>query len=327
MALMKVQVIQYCPTGVGIETFPSLENVKTRSDKSQLWLDVSEYDKAEELTPLVKAFGLHPLALDDCFNIRQRPKIDEYAENLFVIVRTVSNKDPIYSDGFQLGIFLGKKFVITVHSRPMPQLDQVLEDMKKGEPQLVAMPSSFLMYAILDNIVDNLEESVSKAEDMETEVGAEVLRDPPPENVLGLIYTSRRNLLLVRRLLRPQSDGVERLMSEDCRLVDQECRVFLRDVYDHTRRTLDRIDGLLDMNIGSLNIYLSSVSNKMNDVMRLLTVISTIGMLLTILVGWYGMNFHEMPEIYWTYGYTTVILIAATLTVGAILLFKRKGWL
>jgi magnesium transporter len=120
---------------------------------------------------------------------------------------------------------------------------------------------------------------------------------------------------------------VHRLAKGDYQLVNNKATPFFRDTYDHTLRTLERIDSLIDMNMGSLSIYSSSVSNRMNEIMRLLTVISTIGVPLTVLVGWYGMNFHDMPEIYWAYGYAVVILIAVGLIAGTVLLFKRKGWL
>jgi magnesium transporter len=223
---------------------------------------------------------------------------------------------------------LGNNFVVTVHREFMPQLNEVLEEIKRNQPvPILDRPSSFLLYAILDTIVDNLENAVRHVEEMECTVGSDVLKDPPPKNVLDLIYINRSNLLLIGRILRSQSHVVNRLIKGDFQLANDEAVPFFRDIYDHTVRTLDRIDNLLDMNMGSLSIYSSSISNRMNEVMKLLTVISTIGVPLTVLVGWYGMNFHVMPEIDWVYGYTAVILVAVGLIAGTILLFKRKGWL
>ncbi len=324
---MKVQVVQYSPVGVEIDTLRSLEDLKPRGDTSQLWLDISEYGKEEELTPLAKAFNLHPLALEDCYNVRQRPKIDEFTDNLFIVARTIFNKDPAYSEGYQLGIFLGKNFLITVHVRPMPQLDLVLSDIRKGEPTIVTGSPSFLLHAILNNVVDNFEESVCKSEDMETDLGAEVLKDPPPKNILNSIYTCRRNLLLVRRFLRPQSDGLERLMARsraDDHLVDRGSLVFLRDVVDHTKRTLDRIDSLLDMNVGTLNIYLSSVSNKMNDAMRLMAAITAIVAIPSVIGSLLGMNLIGNP---WPWELWTIGIVASSAAIAMIVYFVFKGWL
>jgi magnesium transporter len=238
----------------------------------------------------------------------------------------VSETEGKYSEGIQLGMFLGRNYIVTLHGKPIPQLNDILADIESGRPQLVEGSPSFLLYIILDMVVDNLEDAVRKAEETESYVGDEVLKEPPPENVLKLIYVNRGNLLLVRRLLRPQSDVVSRLIRGDFYLVDKRAELFIRDIYDHTLRTLDRIDTLLDINLGSLNIHGSSTGSRMNETMRLLTVISTIGVPLTILVGWYGMNFREMPEIYWTYGYLIVILIAIMMISGTILLFRKKGW-
>jgi magnesium transporter len=179
----------------------------------------------------------------------------------------------------------------------------------------------------LDAVVDNLEDAVRKVEETESILGGEVLKEPPAENVLKLIYTGRSKLLLVRRLLRPQSDVVCRLLRENFQLVNKGADVFIRDIYDHTLRTLDRIDTLLEINMGSLNIYSSSFSNRINETMRFLAVISTIGVPLTILVGWYGMNFQVMPEINFPYGYLIVIIMAIAIVTATILLFKRKRWL
>jgi len=328
VTITKVQAVMYSPTILKVETLSSLESVeRTRRGDSVLWLDVSEYHELEELYPLQKSFGLHPLALEDCYHVRQRPKIEDFTDSLFLVTRTVSEGDGKYVEGSQLGIFMGKDFVITIHKEYMPQLNVAIEDIKKRRTQLSGGVSSFVLYVILDAVVDDLEDAVRKAEEVECAVGAEVLKESPPESVLSTIYTCRSNLLLLQRLLRPQSDVVGRLVRGDFQLVDKSAELFIRDVYDHTLRTLDRIDGLLDINMGSLNIYLSSLSTRMNNVMRLLTVISTIGVPLTILVGWYGMNFRDMPEIYWAYGYVIVILVAAALIIGTVLLFRRKGWL
>ena len=328
MTVVNVVAVQYSKTALKVETFSSLARIRwTRSDDSVLWLDVSDYAGIEELRPLEKSFNLHPLALEDCVHVRQRPKIDDYDKNLFLISRTVSEKNGKYAEGLQLGIFLGENFVITIHKEFMPKLNDVLEEIKKKKPELVGGRPSFLLYTLLDAIVDDLEDAVRKAEELESLVGDEVLKETQSESILDQIYTNRSNLLLVRRLLRPQSDVVCRITRNDFQIVNKGAELFIRDIYDHTLRTLDRIDSLLDINLGSLSIYSSSVSNRMNDTMRLLTVISTIGVPLTVLVGWYGMNFRDMPEIYSQYGYLIVIVVALFLVVGTVLLFKRRRWL
>lgn len=328
MTALNILAINYSPAILKIDTFSSFENVQwMHSKNSVLWLDVSNYERIEELAPLEKNLRLHPLALEDCINVRQRPKIEEYDGNLFLISRMVSEKHGMYAEGPQLGIFLGDNFVVTIHRELLLPLDDILKDFKRRKPQLVQGSSSFLLYALLDAIVDNLEDAVRKVEETESILGDDVLKEPPSENVLKLIHMNRSNLLLVRRLLRPQSDVMCRLARENFQLVNKATEVFIRDIYDHTLRTLDRIDNLLEINMGSLNIYSSSFSNRINETMKFLAIISTIGVPLTILVGWYGMNFRVMPEVYWTYGYLIVMLLAVVMVVVTVLFFKRKKWL
>ena len=327
MITTKILSIKLHPTTLETDTSSSFEKLQwTRNGNTILWLDVSEYEKIDDLQVLAKNFSLHPLALDDCVHARQRPKIDGFNENLFLICRTVSQREKQYTEGHQIGIFKGKNYLITIHKEHTPQLDRVREEIMRN-PELVERSSSFILYRILDAIVDDFENAVRTVEEMECVLGSDVLKNPPPANVLDSIYTNRSNLLLIGRFLRPQSHVVHHLAKGDYQLVNSQATPYFRDIYDHTLRTIERIDSLIDMNMGSLSIYSSSVSNRMNDVMRLLTVISTIGVPLTILVGWYGMNFHDMPEIYWAYGYVAVILIAVGLITGTVLLFKRKGWL
>jgi magnesium transporter len=325
---MKIIATQYSKSSFETKPFTSFKNIQLTIPKGAfLWLDVSEYEKFEDLKPLEKIFKLHSLALEDCVNVRQRPKIDDFKEYLFLISRTVMQKEARFSEGLQLGIFLGKDFIVTVHKDFMPQLDNVSEKIAKIDPRMAKRSCSLLLYAVLDAVVDDFEEAVRHVEEIESNVGCDVLKEKPPENVLESIYTNRSNLLLVNRVLRNQSHVVSHLAKRDFQLVKSETAPFFEDVYDHTLRTLDRINNLLEMNMGSLNIYTSSVGHKMNEVMKLLTIISTIGVPMTVLVGWYGMNFREMPEIYWAYGYLAFILIAVGLMAGTILLFRRKGWL
>jgi len=230
-------------------------------------------------------------------------------------------------EGRQLGIFFGRNLIVTIHNEKMQIIDEIFEDIKKGKPELVESPATLLLCTLLDAVVDDLEAAVRRVEETESLIGGEVLKETKSRSLLELIYSNRSNLLLVRRLLRPQSDVVCQIAQGDFQIINKDSELFIRDIYDHTLRTLDRIDGLLDINLGSLSIYSSSVSERMNETIRVLTVISTIGVPLTILVGWYGMNFREMPEIYSPYGYLLVVLVALFIIAGSIMLFRRKRWL
>jgi magnesium transporter len=323
---MKILSIKLHPTNFEIDTLSSFDNLQwANKGNTILWLDVSEYSEIADLRVLEKNFGLHPLALDDCVHVRQRPKIDDYKENLFLICRTLSQREKQYTEGHQIGIFKGKNYLITIHKESIPQLNRVIEEITR-KPELVERSSSFLLYRILDGVVDDFEDAVRTVEEMECVVGTEVLKDPPPANVLDLIYTNRSNLLLLGRFLKPQSHVLHHLAKGDYQLVNIQAEPFFRDTYDHTLRTIERIDSLIDMNMGSLNIYSSSTSTRMNQVIKLLTVISTIGVPLTVLVGWFGMNI-EMVGTEWPLGFEIVLLMLIGLISVTILIFRRRGWL
>jgi magnesium transporter len=323
---MKILSIKLHPTNFEIDTLSSFDNLQWAiKGNTILWLDVSEYSEIADLRVLEKNFGLHPLALDDCVHVRQRPKIDDYKENLFLICRTLSQREKQYTEGHQIGIFKGKNYLITIHKESIPQLNRVIEEITR-KPELVERSSSFLLYRILDGVVDDFEDAVRTVEEMECVVGTEVLKDPPPANVLDSIYTNRSNLLLLGRFLKPQSHVLHHLAKGDYQLVNIQAEPFFRDTYDHTLRTIERIDSLIDMNMGSLNIYSSSTSTRMNQVIKLLTVISTIGVPLTVLVGWFGMNI-EMVGTEWPLGFEIVLLMLIGLISVTILIFRRRGWL
>jgi magnesium transporter len=324
---VKIRTVQYSLSTLDVKTLSSLENVQWKSrDDTNLWLDLSEYENIEDIRPLEKEFNLHPLALEDCVHVRQRPKIDEFNENLFFICRMIRADNGRYVEGHQLGIFLGKNFVITVHKEGIPEIDDIFKQIAGGKTSIVQRSASFLLYAILDVVVDTLEEAVKEIEQSECTVGIDVLKDPPPQEVLDLIYINRGNLLLTSRLLRSQSHVVNRITKGDLQLINGDTAPFFRDIHDHTSRAEERINNLIDVNMGSLNIYSSSISNGMNQVIKLLTVISTIIMPLTVVVGWFGMNI-EMPGTEWPIGYATVLLLIIGFISVAVLIFRRKGWL
>jgi magnesium transporter len=326
--LMKIVATQYLQGTPEAKVFSSFENFHDNIPKSSfLWLDVSDYESQDELKPLQVHFKLHSLPLEDCFHVRQRTKLENYEKYLFLVSRTVSPVQGRFTEGFQLGIFLDENFIITIHKDSIPQIAKILEDLLKIDTRSKKTSSVYLLYLILDSIVDGFEDAVGELEESESRIGCDVLKEKPSGSVLEQIYANRSSLILINRMLRNQSHVANQLSRKEFRIIKSETTPFFSDIHDHTLRTLERISSLLEMNMGSLSIYTSSVSNKMNEVMKLLTIISTIGVPLTVLVGWYGMNFREMPEIYWAYGYLTFILIAIGLMTTTVLLFRRKGWL
>jgi magnesium transporter len=222
----------------------------------------------------------------------------------------------------QLGIFLGKGFGITVHKTPI-SLKKIRENLKSRRPA-TDLGVSFLLYTILDIIVDGFEEEVRKMEEQVRMVEDEVL-ERPRHHTLTKIFNNRRSLLLLRKMIRPQRDAISLLVEERHPMIHPGVGLYLRDVLDHTKRTLDTIDTQLDITNASIDIYLSSMSNKMNDIIKMLTMINTVFMPLTLVVGLYAITF---PTSYskWEIGPLFIISVMALMLFIILIVFRKRRW-
>lgn len=322
---MKIQAVRFSHTLFEEVSLHALADVEgLLSEDTVLWVDIVKPERRDDLTILERALHLHPLALDDCMNIRQRPKVESYARNLFIIVRGVMLDPDVgrFVEGLQLGIFLGKNFVVTIHQTPI-SIETIKENLRGKKPPPDLGPS-FLLYTMLDIVVDGFEKEVRTMEEWVRRVEDQVLKDPKPETQRE-IFNNRRNLLLLRKLIRPQRDAIRLLVGQRHAMIHTEIKLYLMDVLDHTERTMDTIDTQLDITSGSLDVYLSSMSNKMNDIIKLLTMINTVFMPMTILVGLFTITF-PAPYPKWEYGPLLMILIMAIMTTVMIVLFKKRRW-
>jgi magnesium transporter len=322
---MKIQAIRFSQNVFDEFELTSLgEIAELLSKETVLWVDIASPRTRGELTTLEQTLKLHPLSLDDCLNVRQRPKVESYENHLFIVTRGVTLDPDVgrFVEGLQLGIFLSKEFVITIH-KSATSFDKVKTKLKGRQPT-AELGASFLLYTILDNVVDSFEMEVRTMEDWVRQVEDTVLKDPQRETQRK-IFTNRRNLLLLRKMIRPQRDAIRLLVGQEFNAIYPEIKIYLMDVLDHAERTIDTIDTQLDMTSGSLDVYLSSMSNKMNDIIKMLTMINTIFMPLTIIVGLYTITF-PAPFPKWEYGPMVIILIMVILVSLTIMLFKKRQW-
>ncbi len=297
------------------------------------WVDVKGLGSEEVLQRLGRVFNLHPLMLEDVVNVPQRPKVDEYENQLLVIARMVMIKES--GRGFlteQVSFILGEHYLLTVQEEPdYDSFGPVRERIRTGKGTIRRHGADYLMYALLDSVIDGffpvLETYGEELEDLEDEVVSN-----PTRQTLEKIHGMKRELLTLRRAIWPQRDAINALIRDGNPLIREEVRIYLRDCYDHTVQVLDMVETYRELASSLMDVYLSSVSNKMNEVMKVLTVISTIFIPLTFIAGVYGMNFNpdkspwNMPELNWYWGYPLcwVVMIAIALTM--ILFFQRKGW-
>ena len=298
------------------------------------WVDVRGLGSEDILLRLGKVFGLHPLILEDVVNVPQRPKIEDYHEPLVIITQMAIAKFP--GEGFgleQVSIVLGKHYLLTLQEEPEKDcFEPVRKRIKFNKGNVRNQGTDYLAYALWDAIIDGffpiLEAYGERIENLEDEV---ILN--PTEQTLGKIYQIKRELLALRRAIWPQRTAINVLIRDGSSLISNEVSVYLRDCYDHIIQIIDVIETYRELASSLTDVYLSAVSNKMNEVMKLLTVISTIFIPLTFIAGIYGMNFNpevspwNMPELNWYFGYPLCLTLMIVISSSLYYFFWRKGWL
>ena len=295
------------------------------------WIHFQGQTQAEALKRIGELFDLHALAMEDVLNRGQRPKVEEYEGQLFVILAMPTDLEGSAAVE-QVSIFLGEKFVISFHNGWHDPFEPLRTRLEKHSGRFRSQKADYLLYTLLDLVIDQgfpvLEMFGEQIEALENE-----LLDSPNKQTLEKIHEIKRELLLLRRMLWPQRDVLNYLMRGDQKLISDSTLLYLRDCYDHSVHIIDLLENYRDMTASMLDVYLSSVSHRLNEVMQLLTIIATIFIPLTFIVGVYGMNFHNpdspwsMPELSWYYGYPLVWIIMIVVVIGMLAYFKRKEWL
>ena len=309
------------------ECFPYLDS------DSVSWVDVQGLGSENILQRLGQVFKLHPLVLEDIVNVPQRPKVEEYEDQLVIIARMVIPKESGY--GFyseQVSFVLGEHYLLTVQEEPEHDcFEQVRMRIRQNKGVLRKQKADYLAYTLIDAIIDGffpvLEAYGEYIEDLEEEVVTN-----PTRQTLQKIYRVRRELLTLRRAIWPQRDAINSLIRDGNELITDHVHIYLRDCYDHAVQVLDMVETYRELTSGLMDVYLSAVSNRMNEIMKLLTVISSIFIPLTFIAGVYGMNFNtekspwNMPELNWYWGYPLCLAAMAAIAFGLIYFFWRRGW-
>lgn len=271
-------------------------------------------------------FGLHPLVLEDIVNTDQRTKFEDYGEYIYLVLKMLCDAPPGRIDLEQVSIVLGRNFVVTVEEGPSGAFDSVRELVEKGKGQVRNAGADYLVYLLLDKVVDNyfavLERFGERIDALQDELIAQPSRDD-----LRVLHQLRREALLLRRSIWPVRETLAGLERERPGLIRPETRIYLRDVYDHAVHVVDNVETFREILSGMLDIYISSISYRMNEIVKVLTIITTIFMPLTFIAGVYGMNFKYMPELEWRWGYPAVLLLMACVAVYMLRQFRKKRWL
>jgi len=312
-------------SGVLEEGFDAAELARTLAEPEAVgWLDFESTDH-DELCALEPLFGFHPLALEDTQNPETRPKIEEYESFLFVVTRGVNhNPGEAALDLTPLFAFLNRRVIVTVHPRPMRGITTAIERLRK-HPELLREGPDRLLHHLLDQVVDHYFPIVDELEDRIEALEDAVFARPRP-GLLEQIFDARKQVVLLRRSLGPLREVVANLMS-GVPYIDAELRPFFRDVYDHVLRILDDLETNRDILTGLLESYLSQVSNRINEVMKRLTVLAAIGLPFTVVSGYFGMNFKVMPWIETPWGVVAATGLMVGLSAGLFGFFRWREWL
>lgn len=330
-----IHLLSYSPTGVSENVVAAPDGLKELPPGSIHWINIDGLGDAEVVKRIGELFHLHPLALEDVTSVAARPKIEEYDEFLFIVARmpVQRNGKRISVETEQISIFLLENTVITFQEVPGGDpFEKIRERIKKSKGKIRSRGPDYLTYALIDAIIDSYYPILDERSDDIEHVEAEILKEPKT-GTLSRLHMLKQELILVRRALWPIREVVNSLIRDSSDRVCDETKLFLRDCYDHSSQLLDLSETYRELCSDLMDIYLSNISNKMNEVMKFLTIISTIFIPLTFIVGVYGMNFNpesspwNMPELTAYYGYPAVLGVMVLLSFCLIVFFRRKGWL
>jgi magnesium transporter len=325
---VKITLIDYDEVHFEKKELKTIEECFVYKEKPTVtWINVDGLHQVEILEKLGNCYSLHPLVLEDILNTEQRPKMEDYGEYLYIVLKMLEDNNKtneILTE--QISLIVGSNFVISFQEREGDVFDPIRERIRSGAGRTRKMGADYLAYTLVDSIVDNyfviLEKLGEKIEFLE-----EKLVNQPTSETLQTIHRLKREMIFLRKAVWPLREVINGLERGESSLIQQSTGIFFRDVYDHTIQVIDTIETYRDMVSGMLDIYLSSVSNRLNAVMKVLTIIATIFMPLTFLAGLYGMNFKYMPELEWRWGYPAILLLMLMIGGFMLIYFRRKKWL
>ncbi|MBU2548005.1 MAG: magnesium/cobalt transporter CorA [Proteobacteria bacterium] len=291
------------------------------------WVQVCGIHDVEVVRRVGEAFDIHPLVLEDVLNTDQRPKLEDFGDYLFIAAKMLyfdAQETLLHAE--QVSLVLGKRFVLSFQESDKTPLHTVLTRVQEGRGRIRQVGSDYLAYSLLDVVVDHyfgvleaLSEEIEKAED-------ELLSDPDGDT-LPFLYDLKQEALALRKAVWPTRELVGALGRAETDLVNRTTLPYLRDLYDHVIQVIDSTENLRDTLSGLMDLYMSSISNRMNEIMKVLTIIATIFIPLTFLTSLYGMNFKYMPELGWPWGYPTLLGIMLAIGLGMLRYFRNRKWL
>jgi magnesium transporter len=322
----RIQVIHYDRDGVDEKTAADAAEVKALLGRPGVtWIEVQGVGHEPTLRALGEVFEIHPLALEDVVNTPQRPKIEAYPKHQLIITRVLRIEGTVGLRAEQVSIFVGPDYVLSFQEHYGATLDPVKTRVHEGKGPIREAGADYLAYAILDTIVDGYYPVIEDLGEALARLEERIMARPGPKS-LDRLNQIKSSLASCHRGILPQREALGHLVREGSTFVTPNVRVYLRDTLDHCAQLVDVVDTNRDLANGLVNTYLSLVGARTNEVMKVLTIMSSVFIPLTFVAGVYGMNF-EIPELHWTYGYPAALAVMAACAGWMLLYFKRKGWL
>jgi len=291
------------------------------------WINIAGLHQVDIIEKLGNHFDLHPLLLEDIVNTEQRPKMEDFGEYLFFVFKMLKYYETEKEiQGDQVSLVLGSNFVISFQESEKDVFNPIRERIRNDKGRIRKRGPDYLTYSLIDTIVDTYFVILENVGEMIGDIETELVTNPTLET-LQAIHQLKREMIMLRKSVWPLREVISRLERIESPLIQETTAIYLRDVYDHTIQVIDTIETFRDMLSGMLDMYLSSISNKMNEIMKVLTIIATIFIPLTFIAGIYGMNFMYMPELEWRWGYPIIWLTIVAISVSMLIYFRRKQWL
>jgi magnesium transporter len=325
---IRITIIDYDEENYQEKEVPSIKECEPfKTTATTTWINIDGLHQVEAIEEIGKLFDLHDLLLEDVLNTNQRPKTEDYGSCLYVVLKMLSYDDEQgKTRSEQVSMVLGSHYVITFQESVGDVFGPIRERVKSTKWRIRKLGVDYLLYSLIDCIVDHyfivLEKIADKIELLQERVALD-----PSQDTLQRIHELKREMLFLRKSVWPVRELVNALLRSESPLINKTTEIYLRDVYDHSVQIIDATETYREMISGMFDIYLSSISNKMNAIMKVLTIIATIFIPLTFIVGVYGMNFDYMPELRWHWGYPLVWLIMIIVVVIMLVYFRKRKWI
>lgn len=324
----KITITRYNENEIVERQFDSFTECQLVGDPGEVtWINVSGISKVTDLEKVGECFKIHPLVLEDILEVGQRPKVEDYDDYLYIVlnfIRPVDGGEELVAE--EISLVLGPHYLLSFYAADGDIYAPIRERLLQAKGRIRKMGADYLAYSLIDLVVDNYFVELEKFGDQMESLEDEVVANPSPQTLRD-VHRFKNDMIMLRKSLWPLREVIARLERRESPLISENLSNYFRDVYDHTIIAIDTVETYRDILSGMLDIYLSSMSNRLNSIMKVLTIIATIFMPLTFITSLYGMNFKHMPELQWEYGYFMVLVMVVVIALSMVEYFRRKGWI